>query len=184
MKQLFERLQPLFAVSNFKQQRGDLAFLRIPKDHAEMLVRHLRDHEGFSHLVFFTAVDYIEDGVFRLIYMLHNYGSKDTLGVQVDISRENASMTSIHELWAQAALYQRELKEMFGIDFPGSPGVDEDFMLEGWDDIPPMRREFDTRAYAEKTFFPRPGRKSTEPRAHMQKQLYPDRQAPSDGGEK
>jgi NADH-quinone oxidoreductase subunit C len=178
MKKLFERLQPLFAVSDLKEQRNDLAFLQIPRDHAEMLIRHLRDHEGFSHLVFFTAVDYIEEGIFRLIYMLHNYGTNDTLGVQVAISRENASMTSIHELWAQAALYQRELKEMFGIDFAGSPGVDEDFLLEGWDQIPPMRREFDTRAYAEKTFFPRPGRKSTDPRTHMQEQLYPD------GGEK
>ena len=63
---------------------------------------------------------------------------------------------------------------MFGIDFPGSPGVDEDFLLEGWDEIPPMRREFDTRAYAEKTFFPREGRKKTDPRAHMQAALYPD----------
>jgi NADH-quinone oxidoreductase subunit C len=51
--------------------------------------------------------------------------------------------------------------------------VDEDFMLEGWDEIPPMRREFDTKAYAERTFFPRPGRKSTDPRSHMQEQLYP-----------
>ena len=174
MQQLFERLQALFAVTDFKEQRGDLAFLSIPKDHAEMLIRHLRDHKGFTHLVFFSAVDYIEDGVFRLIYMLHNYESKDTLGVHVDISRENSTMTSIHELWAQAALYQRELKEMYGIDFPGSPGVDEDFLLEGWDEIPPMRREFDTRAYAEKTFFPRPGRTSADPRAHMQENLYPD----------
>lgn len=174
MKELYERLQRLFSVCDYKEQRHDLAYLSIPKSHAEMLIRHLRDHEGFSHLVFFTAVDYIEDGTFRLIYMLHNYRSKATLGVHVDLPREESVMTSIHELWEQAALYQRELKEMFGIDFPGSPGVDEDFLLEGWDDIPPMRREFDTRAYAEKTFFPREGRKSTDPREYMRQKLYPE----------
>jgi len=174
MKQLFDRLQALFGVTDFEQKRDDLVFLKVPKDHAEMLIRHLRDHEGFSHLAFFSAVDYIEDGIFRLIYMLHNYGTQDTLGVHVDTARENAGMTSIHTLWTQAALYQRELKEMFGIDFPGSPGVDEDFMLEGWDEIPPMRREFDTRAYAEKTFFPREGREKSDPRTHMRKQFYPN----------
>jgi len=173
MKSLFERLQALFAVTDFKQQRTDLAFVHIPKEHAELLIRHLRDHEGFTHLVFLTAVDHIEDGIFRLIYMLHDYETKNTLRVRVDLSREQPVMTSIHELWEQAGLYQRELKEMFGIDFPGSPGVDEDFLLEGWDEIPPMRREFDTRAYAEKTFFPRPGRQSKDPRTHMQEQLYP-----------
>lgn len=174
MKQLFDRLQALFGVTDFERKRDDLVFLKVPKDHAEMLIRHLRDHKGFSHLVFFSAVDYIEDDIFRLIYMLHNYGTRDTLGVHVDIAREKAGMTSIHTLWAQAALYQRELKEMFGIDFPGSPGVDEDFMLEGWDEIPPMRREFDTRAYAEKTFFPREGREKSDPRTHMRKQFYPN----------
>jgi len=30
MKQLFERLRPLFAVTDFKQQRADLAFMQIP----------------------------------------------------------------------------------------------------------------------------------------------------------
>ena len=175
MKQLFERLQPLFAVSNFKQQRGDLAFLRIPKDHAEMLVRHLRDHEGFSHLVFFTAVDYIEDGVFRLIYMLHNYATRQNLGVHVDIDRDNAEMTSIHTLWAQAWTYQRELREMYGINFPGSPRLEENFCLEGWDAMPPMRRDFDTVKYSAERFGHREGRVTLEPRDHMKVQLYPNR---------
>jgi NADH-quinone oxidoreductase subunit C len=51
----------------------------------------------------------------------------------VRIARDPASMDSIHGLWPTAATYQRELREMFGIDFPGSPGVDEDFILEGWE---------------------------------------------------
>ena len=83
-------------------------------------------------------------------------------------------MHSIHKLWAQAADYQRELKEMFGIDFPGSPRVDESFMLESWREIPPMRKEFDTHEYVQRTFFPRPGRETNDPRVYMKKKLYPD----------
>jgi NADH-quinone oxidoreductase subunit C len=47
-------------------------------------------------------------------------------------------------------------------------------MLEGWDDIPPMRREFDTKKYSEETYFPRPGRETKDPAEHMKKKLYPD----------
>ncbi|WP_455383230.1 NADH-quinone oxidoreductase subunit C [Salinispira pacifica] len=83
-------------------------------------------------------------------------------------------MDSIHHLWAQAATYQRELKEMYGIHFPGSPRIDEEFALEGWNDVPPMRREFDTREYSEKTFFPRPGRKTHDPVEYMKQNMYPD----------
>jgi len=83
-------------------------------------------------------------------------------------------MTSAHHLWEQVATYQREIKEMFGINFPGSPRVDESFLLEGWDDVPPMRREFDTKEYSEKTFFPRPGRESNDPATYMKSKLYPN----------
>jgi NADH-quinone oxidoreductase subunit C len=64
---------------------------------------------------------------------------------------------------------------MYGIRFPGSPRLDEDFCLEGWDQIPPMRREFDTKKFSEERFGHREGRSSEVPRDHMKVELYPNR---------
>jgi NADH-quinone oxidoreductase subunit C len=175
MKALIERLEREFRVTDIVEQKPGLCFVKVDKELIETLIRELRDREGYTHLAFLTAIDYIEDGVFRLIYMLHNYQTKTTLGVHVDIDREDAEMTSIHELWAQAATYQRELREMFGIRFPGSPRLEEDFCLEGWDQLPPMRREFDTMKFSEERFGSREGRGSEDPRVHMQEKLYPTR---------
>ncbi len=122
-----------------------------------------------------SCIDYIEDGIFTLVYMLHNYEQNHDLAIHVDISRDEAEMTSIHTLWAQAWTYQRELREMYGIRFPGSPRLDEDFCLEGWDQIPPMRREFDTKKFSQERFGHREGRSSEEPREHMKVELYPNR---------
>jgi NADH-quinone oxidoreductase subunit C len=94
--------------------------------------------------------------------------------IRVPLDRDTPVMGSIHHLWAQAATYQRELHEMFGIDFPGSPRVDEPFILEGWQNIPPYRRDFDTKRYAEETYFPRPGRSTNDPAEYMKKKLYPE----------
>ena len=101
------------------------------------------------------------------------YGGRD-IGVRLMLPRDGASMDSIHDLWPTAATYQRELREMFGIDFPGSPRVDEDFILEGWVDIPPYRREFDTLKYAEETYLERSGRETHDPAEHMKQKLYPE----------
>jgi NADH-quinone oxidoreductase subunit C len=90
------------------------------------------------------------------------------------IDRTEATMTSAHHLWKQIATYQRELKEMYGIDFPGSPGLNESFILEGWDNIPPMRRDFDTKKYAAETFFPRERPKTNDPGEYMKSKLYPN----------
>lgn len=169
-----EAIAERYDAEEFRRQRDDIAFMRVAPEKLVDILYHLRDVAGYSHLVFFTAVDLIETDRFRLIYMLHSYTEAHDIGVEVDIPRENASMESIHRLWAQAATYQRELKEMFGIDFPGSPGVDEQFILEGWDEIPPMRREFDTKAYSESTYVERPGRYTVDTREHMKQELYPE----------
>lgn len=174
MEELINKLQKSFKLNDVKHQRGNLAFVTVKKDSALDLVAHCRDYEGFSHFVLLSCVDWIEDGKFQLTYLLNNPTGKIDLGIRTFISRDNASMTSAHLLWRQIATYQRELKEMYGIDFPGSPRVDESFILEGWDEIPPMRREFDTKKYSEDTYFPRDGRESNDPATYMKSKLYPD----------
>ncbi len=176
MEKIIERLQSTFEVMAVKKQRDDLYFVTVPKDQAIGAVTHLRDREGFSHLVMITVVDWNEEGIFKLNYIVHNHSLHADISIVTNISRENATMHSAHHLWAQAWTYQRELKEMYGIDFPGSPRVDENFLLEGWDNVPPMRREFDTLKYSEETYFQRPGRKTHDPATYMKQKLYPDEQ--------
>ena len=173
MREIYERLKHLFPFGELTEQRPDLAFVTLPAEFLRSALLHLRDKEGFTHLVLLTAVDWLEDGQFQLTYLLSNRTQARDLGLRVMISRENATMEGIHDVWPTAATYQRELREMFGIDFPGSPGVNDDFILEGWHDIPPYRRDFDTKKYAEENFSQRPGRATTDPAQHMKEQLYP-----------
>lgn len=163
-----------FSIEEVKSQRNNLILLTVTDNMAVPLITHLRDKEGFAHLVQLTAVDWIEQGKFQLSYILNNPDKRIDIIVRTLINREGAVMESIHHLWEQAATYQRELHEMFGIDFPGSPRVDKPFLLEGWDNIPPYRRDFDTKKYAEETYFPRPGRETHDPADYMKRKLYPD----------
>ena len=168
-------LEPELHSGDLQFQRSNLAFLNVDQAVLVSALTRLRHEAGFTHLVLLTAVDWIESARFQLTYLLHNPQYHLDLGVRVRIGRENPSMRSIHHLWPTAATYQRELKEMFGIDFPGSPRVDQPLILEGWIDIPPYRRDFDTLKYSQKTYFPRPGRSSQDPETHMREKLYPER---------
>ena len=167
------RLQALFPLGDLTRARAGLAFVDLPPAYVRPVLVHLRDREGFGHLVLLTAVDWLEAGQFQLTYLLCNRQAGLDLGLRVRLPRESASMESIHDLWPTAATYQRELREMFGIDFPGSPRLHEDFILEGWQGIPPYRRDFDTLKFAQEAFAQRPGRETWDPRTHMRQQLYP-----------
>ncbi len=176
MNDILKRLSERFPISNIVHKRENMVFVTVQKSNAIPSISHLKQFEGFTHLVMLAAVDFIEDGIFQLTYILHNYKLHADIGIRVKIEREHPVMESIHTLWAQARTYQQELKEMFGIDFPGSPGIDKPFLLEGWQNIPPMRKDFDTLKYSQETFFPRPGRKSYDPQKYMKQKLYPDKE--------
>lgn len=174
MRDLIEKLTPRYKLGAPVFQRPGLTFVDVGADVLRALLLELRDKEGFTHLVLLTAVDWIEEGRFQLTYMLNNRAANLTLGLRVYLDREGATGESIHDLWPTAATYQRELREMFGIKFPGSPRVDEEFILEGWTDMPPYRRDFDTLAYSQQTYVEREGRQTHDPRATMKTKLYPE----------
>ncbi|MEJ2403032.1 MAG: NADH-quinone oxidoreductase subunit C [Candidatus Thiodiazotropha sp.] len=177
LSDLYKRLKKQFPMGGLTEQRPDLGFVTLPAEHLRSLLARLRDAEGFTHLVLLTAVDWLEEEQFQLTYLLSNRERGCDLGVRVMLERPAdglASMESIHDLWPTAETYQRELREMFGIDFPGSPRVDEAFILEGWIDKPPYRRDFDTLKFAEENFRQRPGRETQDPAQYMKQQRYPD----------
>jgi NADH-quinone oxidoreductase subunit C len=177
MRTLYNHLKTLFPLGELTEQRSNLAFVTLPAEHLRPALTHLRDHEGYTHLVLLTAVDWLEDEQFQLTYLLSNRTKACDLGLRVLIVRPAegmATMQSIHDLWPTAATYQRELREMFGIEFPGSPRLEEDFILEGWIDKPPYRRDFDTKKFAEESFTNRPGRETHDPEQTMKQQLYAD----------
>lgn len=171
MDNIIKDIESRFAITDIVHRRDNMTFVTCEKEKTIALITHMKKNLGFKHFVLMTAVDWIEDGLFQLTYILNNPKKKLDVAVRTMISRDEATMDTAHKLWRQVQTYQRELKEMFGIDFPGSPRVNESFILEGWTEIPPYRRDFLTKEYAEKTFFPRPGRKSNDPSEFMKDKL-------------
>jgi len=173
MDLILNELENRFGVTNRDERRNDLSFATVGRQTAVEVITWLRDYAGFRHLVMISAVDYPERDSIQLTYLLHNHQTRKDIGLRVVLDRREKTMDSIHHLWAGAQVYQRELREMFGIDFPGSPGVDKPMILEGWREMPPMLKEFDTKKYSEETYFPRPGRFTMEPQTVMENKLYP-----------
>ena len=121
------------------------------------ILTYAKDRLGYIHLSHIAIVDWLEEGEFELIYIIWSPEEKIKMFVRTRVERENPVMPNIDMIWRQANTYEREFREMYGIQFQGLEG-EQDFILEDWDGPPPMRRDFDTEAYANETFFHRPGR--------------------------
>jgi len=129
------------------------------KDIVSSILLYLKNQMGFIHLNHMTCVDWIEDNKFELVYIVWNPETKKTVLVHTFIDREHPEMENIDTIWDQAHTYEREMREMYGIEFPGLEAPKE-FILEDWQEMPPMRRDFDTKKYAQETYTTRPGREN------------------------
>ncbi len=174
MNEIEAALAERYGARDWQDKNSGLSsvYLDAKKVHDALL--WLQNLGGYRHLSFATAVDNIERDVFTLVYAVRNNESRHSLLVHCEVDRNAPVMDSIHVLWGQAWTYQREMKEWFGIDFPGSPRVDEEFVLEGWDGPPMMRRDFDSLAYSDATYTARPGRETSDPAEYMKEKLYPE----------
>ena len=174
MNEIIDKIKKHFNLIDSESDPDNLSWVQVEKNDVVPLLSLMKYQMDFTHFVLLTVVDWIEDDQFQLNYLLTNHKKNVDLAIRSYIPRENAEMETAHHLWQHIATFQREIKEMYGINFPGSPGVDEAFLLEGWDDIPPMRRDFDTLKYSEETYFPRPRTEGKDPQQHMKQKLYPD----------
>ncbi len=126
-------------------------------ENLEAVLSWCKHQLGFIHLSHISVVDWLEAGQFELVYILWNFETKINIFVKVQIPRDTPEILTLKHLWPQVHTYEREIHEMYGINFLGNEDLRE-FILEDWDDKPPMRRDFDTVEYVNKTFFERPGR--------------------------
>jgi len=130
------------------------------------LTRRLEElrSDGHVQLTLLTATDWLEESEFEVSYILTDPEQRRSVILGVRIPREAPELPTVSDVWPQAVTYEQELNEMFGIRFDGSPRQGVPFILEGWKDIPPMRRDFDTLRYSVEHYEDRPGRRSIDTR--------------------
>ncbi len=160
-QQMIDRILKAFPDAKNTDYDGNRLDIAIKKESVPALLMHAKEEMGFRHLSHIAYIDWIEQGEFEIVYILWSPSDKLKLFIRTRIDRENPVMDNIDMIWRQANTYQREMREMLGIEFPGMVAPDE-FILEDWDDIPPFRKDFNTLEYVNRTFWHRPGREDAQ----------------------
>jgi NADH-quinone oxidoreductase subunit C len=132
------------------EEMNGRAYVKIGKSELEETIKTLKEN-GYNHFVMLSCIDWLDDGEFELVYHLWNYEEREHVMLSVRVARDGESMPSMHELFPQIETYEREIHEMYGIKFDGNPRLTP-FFLEGWRDMPPMRKDFDSRKFTEDVF--------------------------------
>lgn len=149
--ELLEAIGSRFDVEQRVAEDGSV-WIAVDQEQLSALLGFSRS-EGFDHCSAISVTDWPEEEAFELTYHLWSYSDKVLLTVKSRVDRREATVDSAIPLWGPSAgIHERELHELFGVEFSGNPDLAPLF-LENWDGPPPFRKDFDWRAYVRETFY-------------------------------
>ena len=110
------------------------------------VMQHLRDSAGFERLSAVTAVDWWpREPRFEVVYMLHSLKSNSRLRVIIR-AKEADSIESISRIYRGANWYEREVFDLFGVQFFNHPNLERIMMPVDWEGFP-LRKDYPIHGY-------------------------------------
>jgi NADH-quinone oxidoreductase subunit C len=136
-------------VQDIKTFRGETTLL-VKKERIQEICRSLKTNFDFKFIVDITAIDYLVKKTprFEVIYYLHRFGPEFDenirIRLKVEVSEQDLSVDSVTRVWSGANWLEREVYDMFGIEFVGHPDLRRILMPEDYEAFP-LRKDFDVR---------------------------------------
>jgi NADH/F420H2 dehydrogenase subunit C len=123
------------------------------------LLRFLRDDPelAFDCLMDLTAVDYLNQGAperYCVVYNLFSFPNNAYFRVKAWVPEEDPVIDSASALWKSAPWAEREVYDLYGIEFEGHPDLKR-LMLPEYYTGHPLRKDYPLTGMGERDNFPK-----------------------------
>jgi NADH-quinone oxidoreductase subunit C len=136
------------AIEEVIEYRGDTTIV-VPRKVLRSVAEQCRDTEElkFNLLTDATALDrYPLEPRFELNYQLVSIPLKQKLCIRVKLSVSDAVVDSLVPVWPGADWLEREIFDMFGIQFTGHPDLRRILLPDDWEGHP-LRKDYPVEGY-------------------------------------
>jgi NADH-quinone oxidoreductase subunit C len=115
-------------------------FMQLIKDDKNFKFDILLDH---------TAVDYINENVFHLVYHLYSSVYNHQVIILVEVPRDKPVISTLCNIWKIAEWQEREVFDLFGILYNNHPDLRRIFLEDDWVGFP-LRKNYKDNFMLEK----------------------------------
>jgi NADH-quinone oxidoreductase subunit C len=136
------------AIEEVIEYRGDTTIV-VPRKVLRSVAEQCRDTEElkFNLLTDATAVDrYPLEPRYELNYQLVSIPLKQKLRIRVKLSANDPVVDSLFAVWKGANWLEREIFDMFGIQFTGHPDLRRILLPDDWEGHP-LRKDYPVEGY-------------------------------------
>ncbi len=132
-------------ITDAKWDRGELTLTVAP----ETMVAAARAAQsaGYHFMEDVTCVDwYPSEPRFQVTYHFLSHRLKERIRVVARLSGDHPVIPSITSVWPAANFYEREVFDLFGVQFAGHPRLTRLMMPENWEGHP-LRKDYPVEGY-------------------------------------
>ncbi len=127
------------AAESVRVARPRRVFAELPQECLRQALEVLKNEAGFLSLVAISGLD--EQNRFAVMYHLAKAGL--VLSVAVGLPRERPTIASVTDLFPSAELYEREVKDLLGVEITGLPEGNRYPLPDDWPDGQyPLRKDW------------------------------------------
>ncbi|MBK8607108.1 MAG: NADH-quinone oxidoreductase subunit C [Chitinophagaceae bacterium] len=105
--------------------------------------QQLRNEEAlhFNFLFCLTCIDWKTH--LTMVYHLRSTIFHHNIVVKAKLDRDKPAIETVSHIWRTAEFHEREVYEMFGVDFLNHPDLRLLILPDGWEGKNPMRKDFE-----------------------------------------
>ena len=136
------KLSELFPTATFDES-GEWLNVNIAPENflsaAEILRTKLE--LNFDYLFCETCIDWKTH--LMMVYHLESTKYRHQLVIKVQLDRNKPEIETVSHIWRTAEFHEREMYEMFGVNFLNHPDLRLLILPDGWEGRNPMRKDFE-----------------------------------------
>ena len=135
------------AVLHHELQSGDEHVVFLASDRALEVLRWLKQdpEQRYDYLADLTAVDYGGGRPIQVVYQLWSMSHKRALRVKVELPLDALEIETAVPIWSAANWLEREVYDLFGVEFRGHPDLRRIMMPDNYAEGHPLRKDFPLR---------------------------------------
>lgn len=101
--------------------------------------------QSYDLLVDVTAVDFGEGLPIQVVYQLWSLAHKKSIRIKCELEIENLTIKTVTSIWKSADWLEREVYDLFGVEFTGHPDLRRILMPKTYEEGHPLRKDFPLR---------------------------------------
>ena len=141
-EELKVKITELLPAATFEEGGEWLTINIEPKDWLP-LAQQLRNDDSlyFDYLFCLTCIDWKTH--LTMVYHLSSVKHRHNIVIKSKLDRSNPEIETVSQIWRTAEFHEREVYEMFGVNFLNHPDLRLLILPDGWEGKNPLRKDFE-----------------------------------------